>query len=113
MGSRPLVDAPEVAELSRISVFGCCGAAGTAAAGEAVLSALPVLSEVPGVGEAFGDGAVAGVVGEPGELVPRLVLGAAGVDAGVLEETGVDGEPGAELEEAGAVEVAPGCGVSC
>jgi hypothetical protein len=45
--------------------------------------------------------------------VPRLVLGAAGVDAGVLEETGVDGEPGAELEEAGAVEVAPGCGVSC
>lgn len=111
MGSRPLVDAPDVAELSRISVFGCCGAVGAAATGGAVLSVLPVLSEAfePGVGS--GEGGVEGVVGEPGELVPGVVLGPAGADAGVLDEAGVDGEPGALLEEPGAVEVEPGCGV--
>ena len=101
--------APDVAELSRISVFGCCGAGVATAVGGAVLSAL---SAAFGVGEAFDDGSGAGVVGEPGELVPRVELALSAPDARVLDAAGVDGDPGAELEEPGEVELEPCCVVS-
>ena len=119
MGSRPSVfSAPAVAELSRISVFGCAGAgAGVGAAdlsdtfgavervdefavdegaevvpGEAVLAApgCDVSFEfAAGVGEVSADGGVAGAVAGP-------VL-AFGVFAGVFEVAGI---PEADLGSA-------------
>jgi len=95
MGSRPSVfRAPAVAELSRISVFGCAGAG--AGVGAADLSdAFGVVERVDEAAE-DGEGAVPGVavLAEPGCGV-SLELAAGELAAGVGEDSAEGGAAGA------------------
>ena len=115
MGSCPLVPtAPDVAELSSISVFGCCGVAGGTAAGATDLS--EALLEAPGDDAAVDEGVavVEGVVlGEPEFATGEGEGSADGGVAGAVAGAGVGAVAGAVVDVFGSPEADLGSAVGC